>query len=93
MAVGDSRAYLIPVESPGRLVPDDAAKERLGSGEVRPFFFPSAPPAARRDGPALWAVPSAACHHHPYDVAPASHELREWIGVAARLNQVVSQRD
>lgn len=39
VAAGDSRAYLVPMDGPVRLVTDDAAKERLGSGEVRPFFF------------------------------------------------------
>lgn len=40
-----------------------------------------------------WAVLSAACHHHPYDVAPSSHELREWIRVAARLNGAVCSNE
>ena len=39
VAAGDSRAYLVPMEGPARLVTDDAAKQRLGSGEVQPFFF------------------------------------------------------
>lgn len=37
-----------------------------------------------------WPLLSAACHHHPYDVAPSSHELRQWIRVAAGLNKAVS---
>ncbi len=39
-----------------------------------------------------WAVLSAACHHHPYDVAPSSHELREWIRVAVTLNKAVTSQ-
>lgn len=27
----------------------------------------------------LWARLSAACHHHPYDLAPTGAELSEWI--------------
>jgi hypothetical protein len=38
-----------------------------------------------------WSLLSGACHHHPYDVAPSSQELLQWIRVAARLDQVVSQ--
>lgn len=34
----------------------------------------------------VWAALSAACHHHPYEVGPSSHEVREWIHAAARLN-------
>jgi hypothetical protein len=36
-----------------------------------------------------WSLLSAACHHHPYDVAPSSHELRQWMRVAARLSTVI----
>lgn len=39
VAVGDSRAYRVPLEGPTRLLTDDASKQRLGSGEVKPFFF------------------------------------------------------
>ena len=37
-----------------------------------------------------WALLSAACHHHPYDVAPSGEELGQWIHVAAGLNKAVS---
>jgi serine/threonine protein phosphatase PrpC len=39
VAVGDSRAYVVPIEGATRLVTDDGSKQRLGSGEVEPFFF------------------------------------------------------
>ncbi len=39
VAVGDSRAYVVPIEEATRLVTDDGSKQRLGSGEVEPFFF------------------------------------------------------
>jgi serine/threonine protein phosphatase PrpC len=39
VAVGDSRGYVVPLEGPLRLVTADAAKQRLGSGEVCPFVF------------------------------------------------------
>ncbi len=39
VAAGDSRAYLVPLESSVRLVTGEAAKQRLGSGEVQPFAF------------------------------------------------------
>ena len=39
VAVGDSRAYVVPIEGATRLVTDDRSKKRLGSGEVEPFFF------------------------------------------------------
>lgn len=39
VAVGDSRAYLVPLEGLVRLVTAEASKHRLGSGEIRPFVF------------------------------------------------------
>jgi len=39
VAVGDSRAYLIPLEGPIRLVTAEASKQRLGSGQIRPYVF------------------------------------------------------
>ena len=33
---GDSRAYLVPLHGPTRIVTDDASKARLGSGNARP---------------------------------------------------------
>lgn len=29
-----------------------------------------------------WAELSAACHHHPYDLAPTAAEVAHWLGVA-----------
>lgn len=39
-----------------------------------------------------WSLLSAACHHHPYDVAPSRDELSQWIRVAARLNKAVTSQ-
>jgi len=39
-----------------------------------------------------WSLLSAACHHHPYDVAPSSQELRQWVRAAARLNKIVTSQ-
>jgi serine/threonine protein phosphatase PrpC len=38
-AVGDSRAYLVPFEGATRLLAEQAAKTRLGSGAVDPAMF------------------------------------------------------
>lgn len=32
-----------------------------------------------------WTSLSRACHHHPYELAPASSELKNWIGVVEAL--------
>lgn len=42
VAAGDSRAYLVPIEGPMRLLTDSASKARLGSGEAEPFVFRTA---------------------------------------------------
>lgn len=39
VAAGDSRAYLVPLEGPVRLLTESAAKARLGSGETTPVVF------------------------------------------------------
>jgi serine/threonine protein phosphatase PrpC len=39
VAVGDSRAYVVPLEGPVRLMTAEASKQRLGSGEIQPFVF------------------------------------------------------
>jgi serine/threonine protein phosphatase PrpC len=39
VSVGDSRAYLVPVEMPARLLAANAAKSRLGSGEAEGSTF------------------------------------------------------
>jgi serine/threonine protein phosphatase PrpC len=39
VAVGDSRAYVVPFEEPTRLTTADASKTRLGSGDVCPLVF------------------------------------------------------
>jgi serine/threonine protein phosphatase PrpC len=39
VSAGDSRAYLVPLEGPLRLLTDGASKARLGSGETEPFAF------------------------------------------------------
>lgn len=36
-------------------------------------------PVAAHEAAWLWARLSAACHHHPYDLAPTGAELTEWI--------------
>jgi hypothetical protein len=33
-----------------------------------------------------WSLLSAACHDHPYDVAPPGLEVSQWVRVAARLH-------
>jgi serine/threonine protein phosphatase PrpC len=42
VAAGDSRAYLVPLEGPVRLLTESAAKARLGSGETAPVVFRAA---------------------------------------------------
>lgn len=32
-----------------------------------------------------WAALSRACHHHPYELAPTTHELDRWIATTAAL--------
>ena len=39
VSVGDSRAYLVPLEKPTRLLAANATKARLGSGEAQPCAF------------------------------------------------------
>jgi serine/threonine protein phosphatase PrpC len=39
VGAGDSRAYLVPLEGPVRLLTEGASKARLGSGETEPFAF------------------------------------------------------
>jgi serine/threonine protein phosphatase PrpC len=39
VAVGDSRAYRVPLESAVSLLTAEASKTRLGSGEIRPHVF------------------------------------------------------
>ena len=39
VAAGDSRAYLVPLEGPVRLLTESAAKARLGSGDTAPAVF------------------------------------------------------
>jgi serine/threonine protein phosphatase PrpC len=39
VAAGDSRAYLVPLEGPVRLLTESATKARLGSGETAPAVF------------------------------------------------------
>jgi len=36
-----------------------------------------------------WAALSRACHHHPYELAPTSAELRAWFLVVGELMQRV----
>lgn len=42
VAAGDSRAYVVPIEGPMRLLTEAASKARLGSGETEPFVFRTA---------------------------------------------------
>jgi hypothetical protein len=32
---------------------------------------------------------SRACHHHPYELAPTTDELRDWLSVVGKLIQKV----
>jgi hypothetical protein len=41
-------------------------------------------PLAARTGHA-WSALSRACHHHAYELAPTSTELRSWFGVVDEL--------
>jgi hypothetical protein len=36
-----------------------------------------------------WSALSRACHHHPYELAPTSAELRSWFTVVGELAQRV----
>ena len=42
-----------------------------------------------RDWSAAWSLLSDACHHHPYDVAPSSDELSQWIRVASAFRTAI----
>lgn len=37
------------------------------------------------DGYATWCRLSRACHHHPYDLAPTSAEVQQWVEAASRF--------
>lgn len=39
VSAGDSRAYMVPLEGPARLLTESASKARLGSGETAPVAF------------------------------------------------------
>lgn len=39
VSAGDSRAYLVPLDGPLRLLTDGGSKSRLGSGETEPLCF------------------------------------------------------
>ena len=39
VGAGDSRAYLVPLDGPVRLLTENASKARLGSGETGPSVF------------------------------------------------------
>lgn len=36
-----------------------------------------------------WSALSRACHHHPYELAPTTDELRGWLSVVGELIQKV----
>ena len=46
------------------------------------------PDLAARTGHA-WSALSRACHHHPYELAPTTDELRGWLSVVGKLIQKV----
>lgn len=39
-----------------------------------------------------WAALSRACHHHPYELAPAAGELAAWFDVVERFHEKTSSR-
>jgi hypothetical protein len=38
-----------------------------------------------------WSALSRACHHHPYELAPTSAELRAWFAIVGELMQRVGR--
>lgn len=49
------------------------------------------PPLARRAA-YVWHALSAACHHHPYELAPTPSELRAWLEDVSQLLDEVRGR-
>ena len=49
-----------------------------------------APDGAAHRAAFLWGALSRACHHHPYDLAPTTEELADWLAgveeVSIRMN-------
>jgi hypothetical protein len=47
-----------------------------------PTYAPNEPASEARY---LWSVLSRVCHHHPYELAPTSAELTEWLLAVTRV--------
>jgi hypothetical protein len=39
-----------------------------------------------------WGVLSAACHHHPYELAPTASELGDWLAIVERVMSCIHTR-